>query len=344
MCIVIRITPVILCILATTCFADDETSKRLWQCGQFKQRGKIAWQMPTINIKLPQQGQIGLLPLQNAAKSIAYVIIDVVDEWTVLVGASIPSGGIGDIVGASVGDVQSAGRNNLMVNSPKKIDIDVRFICRMPTSGRADQQRFFPTQLFQVSGLSEKRGDPLLELELVYAPYQRQALTFVNSQLRENRLWTDATGSFKVSAKYVDGDEQVQLRKLDGKDIELDVQKLSPSDLNYISREKEKLSTLLKVVAAPITGFVQDDVYPHVYGFESLKQLEAYWASKAVDPELTAGARKQAGITLIPSRTSIEVRRTHRLTEDAVSIEISPTVGELEGKVLYITSFDFVSK
>ncbi len=157
----------------------------------------------------------------------------------------------------------------------------------------------------------------------------------------KNRLWTDATGAFKVSAKYVDGDEKIQLRKLDGKDIELDIQKLSPSDLNYLNREKEKLDTMLKVVAAPITGIVQDDVYPHVYGFENLSQLEAYCASKEVDPDLTAEARKRVGITLIPNRTPIEVRRTHRLTEDAIAIEISPTVGDLKERVLYITSFGF---
>lgn len=314
-----------MCIVAHTCFADDETSKRLWQCGQFKQRGKITWQMPTINIQLPQQGQIGLLPLRNAVGAITYVVIDVVDEWTVLLGASIPTAGIGDLVAGTSGDIQSTRMNKLKVNteSTRKIEIDVRFICRMPTNGLADQQQFFPAQLFQVSGLSRKPGDPILELELVYGPYQSQALTYVHSQLRENRMWTDATGAFKVSAKYVDGDEKVQLRKLDGKDIELDVQKLSPSDLNYLNREKEKLATLLKVVAAPITGFVQDDVYPHVYGFESLSQLEAYWASKDADPDLNADARKRAGITLIPSRTSIEVRRTHRLTEDAVAIEVS---------------------
>ncbi len=183
-----RIAPVILCILATTSFADDETGKRLWHCGQFKLRGKITWQMPAINVKLPQQGQIGLLPLRNAAGTIAYVIIDVIDEWTVLVGASIPTGGIGDIVASTTGSAQSTRNNLLKANTSKEIEIDVRFICRMPTGGLANQQRFFPSQLFQVSGLSEKRGDPILELELVYAPYQRQALEYVNSQLREKPI------------------------------------------------------------------------------------------------------------------------------------------------------------
>lgn len=328
-------------LVSTTIAADEDYfGRRLWQVGQFRQRGKVNWRMPVIDVLVPQDGQVGILRPVNEHGNVQYFVINIIDEWTVTIGVAVP-GPFENITGATVGSAKST-RGNLLraVPSPTRPEIDAEFICRMPTSGLSNGEKFNPNRLFCVSGIQEQNGKKLLELELLYAPHERKALSFVSAQLRENRIWSDSTGNFKVPAKLIGLDEKIRLEKSDGKVIEIERQKLSDLDLAYISREESKLGAMFKVFSTPVTGTVQDDVYRHVYAFNTLEQLESYWRSEPINPDLTEEECKTAGVTLIPVASKVEVIRTYRITDNAVAIEVtSDGLGKKSG---FIIAFDFV--
>ena len=49
------------------------------------------------------------------------------------------------------------------------------------------------------------------------------------------RVWIDVTGNYKVQATYVDfEDGKVTLRRSDGKEVEVDIEKLSANDRQVV--------------------------------------------------------------------------------------------------------------
>lgn len=112
--IVSQIATIVLMLQVAGDMTENTIGHNLWQSGQQKNRGKTSWQMPVINIAMPQLEQIGILPLRNEFGVFQYYVLEVVDEWTVLVGATIPRAStLGDITSSTTGSVQST-RGNLV--------------------------------------------------------------------------------------------------------------------------------------------------------------------------------------------------------------------------------------
>src|SRR4051794_17524294 len=54
----------------------------------------------------------------------------------------------------------------------------------------------------------------------------------------EMRTWSDATGQFKIRAKFLGSDQgKVTLGKEDGSEIDIDLNKLSAADQKYVAEQ-----------------------------------------------------------------------------------------------------------
>ena len=61
------------------------------------------------------------------------------------------------------------------------------------------------------------------------------------SEAQEMRTWTDSTGKFKLQASYVSHDgSKVTLRLADGKEMKIEIRKLSAADQKYVAKAKDE--------------------------------------------------------------------------------------------------------
>jgi hypothetical protein len=61
----------------------------------------------------------------------------------------------------------------------------------------------------------------------------------------ESRVWSDATGGFKVDAVFMEVDnEKVKLKRADGKEVSVPISRLSKIDQEYIKKMVDAIKDL----------------------------------------------------------------------------------------------------
>lgn len=90
---------------------------------------------------------------------------------------------------------------------------------------------------------------------------------------------------------------------------------------------------------AAIYKYVQDDIYPDVYGFQSILQLQNFLNQEKPNPNLSPREREQFGVELIESKTRVEIIAQFPFGATTI-FEVVPTAGRQKGKRLFVISFD----
>ncbi len=122
------------------------------------------------------------------------------------------------------------------------------------------------------------------------------------------RTWTDSTGKFRVEAEFVElKDGKVQLRKQDGKVIDVPLERLSAADQEYIKSRREEGSKRAGARAAPATPTKEEkpDAQREGQGQKGERLAGAAWSLNNVTANPTESYTTTDGgekVTIEPSK------------------------------------------